>query len=193
LPFVNALESSIEKVHFIKKISDLSGVPQNALQDDLKKIEQELKYEKEEIKDAKEALNTMYRKDYIERKLLGIILWQKTLKEQNIDVEKTLEGLTNILKISLPELLEKTTNNQEDLIFEAEVFYEEGSDIKKDIEEMMRNLEGEYLKEELERKMRELHHAEESKDKEKSIQILKECQILSEKIQNIKNGRLKKN
>ena len=52
LPFVNALESSIEKMYFVKKISDLSGIPQNALEDDLKKIEQELKYEKEEIKEA---------------------------------------------------------------------------------------------------------------------------------------------
>ena len=189
LPFVNAIESSIEKMYFIKKISEIAAIPQNALQDDLKKIEQELKYENEEIKEAKEALNTVYRKDYIERKLLGIILWQKTLKEQNIDVEKILKELADILTIPSLELLEKTKDKEEDLIFEAEVFYGEDADITKDIEEMLSNLKEEYLKEELEHKMRELYNAEDAKDSQKSSQILKECQILNSRIQDIRNGR----
>src|SRR3989339_384072 len=50
LPFVNALDSSIEKMHFIKKISDLSGIMESALQDDLKKVEAELQAETEDIK-----------------------------------------------------------------------------------------------------------------------------------------------
>ncbi len=37
LPFVDALDSSIEKAHFIKKISDQSSIPESALKDDLKK------------------------------------------------------------------------------------------------------------------------------------------------------------
>jgi len=192
LPFVNALESSIEKNYFIKKISDASGIPTGALEDDLKKIEQELKYEKEEIKEAKESRKTMYRKDYIERKLLGIILWQKTLKEKNVDPEKILEKLAEILKTPSVKLLEKTNENKEDLIFEAEVFYGGGGEIEKDIAEMLFNLEEEYLKEELAEKMRELHDAEDTKDRERSVQILKECQILNNRIQDIKNGRIKK-
>jgi len=192
LPFVNALESSIEKIYFIKKISDASGIPTGALEDDLKKIEQELKYEKEEIKEAKESRKTMYRKDYIERKLLGIILWQKTLKEKNVDPEKILEKLAEILKTPSVKLLEKTNENKEDLIFEAEVFYGGGGEIEKDIAEMLFNLEEEYLKEELAEKMRELHDAEDTKDRERSVQILKECQILNNRIQDIKNGRIKK-
>lgn len=190
LPFVNALESSIEKMHFIKHISDLSGISQNALQDDLKKIEQELKYEKEEINEAKESLKTMYRKDYIERKLLGIILWQETLKEKNIDVEKILKHITDILNITKDEVLEKAKENKEDLIFEAEVFYGGGVDIKKDIEEMLSNLKEEYLKEELGMKMRELHYAEETKDMTKSKLILTEISEINNKIQSIKNKKI---
>ena len=114
LPFVNALESSIEKMHFVKKISDLSGIPQSALQDDLKKIEQEQKYEKEEIKEAGETIETMHKKDYIERKLLGIVLWQKTLPKPVIDFE--------VIFGKLGEAYEKYKDAKEDLIFEAEVF-----------------------------------------------------------------------
>lgn len=192
LPFVNALESSIEKMFFIKKISDSSGISQDALQDDLKKIEQELKYEKEEIKEAKEALSTGYKKDYIERKLLGIIFWQKTLSQPRIDADGILKELSEILKTTENILVERSKDKKEDLIFEAEVFYGGDIDIEKDAREMLSNLREEYLKEELERKMRDLHNAEEAKDKEKSAQILKECQMLNSQIQDIKNGRIKK-
>lgn len=195
LPFVNALESSIEKMFFLKKISDSSSISLSALEDDLKKIEQEQKYEKEEIESAKEIFNTVYRKDYIERKLLGIILWQKSLKEEdkgkNINVDEMLKEVAEILNTNIADLLLKTKDNEEDLIFEAEVFYGGGSDINKDIKEMMSNLKEEYLKEELENKMRELHKAEEKKDGALSAKILHEVQILSSKIQDIKNGRLK--
>lgn len=189
LPFVNALSSSIEKMYFIKKISDLSGISLSALQDDLNKIEQELKYEKEEIKVAKKSLNTLYRKDYIERKLLGIILWQKTLLEQSIDAENLLKEFVQILNTNVPDLLEKTKDNAPNLIFEAEVFYGEGADIKKDVEEMLSNLKEEYLKEELEKKMRELHIAEKEGDKERSSKILQECQDLNRKIYEEKNKK----
>ena len=192
LPFVNALESSIEKTYFIKKISDSSSIPHSALEDDLKKIEQELKYETEEIIEAKGSLNTLYRKDYIERKLLGIILWQRTLNKSNTDFENILKELSEVLHTTGAVLLEKTKKNEGDLIFEAEVFYEEGANLEKDVGEMLSNLKEEYLKEELEKKMRELHKAEEVKDREKSAEILKECQILSNKIQAIKNSRIKK-
>jgi DNA primase len=193
LPFVSALESSIEKMFFLKKISDLSGIPQSALEDDLKKIEQELKYEKEEINEAKEALKTLRRKDYIERKLLGIILWQRTSTvEASVDVNNILKQTAEILNTTEDKLLEKTKENESDLVFEAEVFYDEGTDLKKDTEEMLNNLKEEYLKEKIESKMRELHKAEDKKDSLLSAQILKECQVLNSQIQDIKNGRLDK-
>lgn len=191
LPFVDAIDSSIEKMHFIKKISDVSGISESALKDDLKKIEQELKYEKKEIKEAEESLNQVYRKDYILRRLLGIIFWQKSLKECSIDVEKVLDELVLVLNITEEKLLESVKENKEDLIFEAEVFYAGGVDIKKDVNELVFNLKEEHLKEELSRKMQELHMYEEKKDNEGGTRILKEINKINNKIQDIKNGRLK--
>lgn len=192
LPYVNALSSSIEKMHFLKIISDQSGIPQSALQDDLKKIEQELKYEKKEIEEAKQSLSQVYRKDYILRKLLGIILWQRTLKEKNIEVEEILKEIAEIFKITPDKVLLETKENKEDLIFEAEVFYGGDADIKIDSQELISNLKEEYLKEELSRKMRELHTYEEKKDAERGIKALKEINEINNKIQYIKNGRIKK-
>jgi DNA primase len=192
LPFVDALESSIEKTYFIKKISDLSGIPQNALQDDLKKIEQEQKYEKEEIKEADNAQNKLYRKDYIERKLLGIAFWQESLTDVGrlqgrrptsvtIDYKKIFEKLIEVSK--------KYEAIKEDLIFEAEVFYADDDHLDKSVEEMFLNLEEEDINEELNKKMIEL---KQNGDEEKGKLILKEINELNKKKEDIKNGRFKK-
>ena len=181
LPFVNALESSIEKMHFVKLISDVSSISQDALKDDLKKIEQELKYEKEEIKEAGEALNKLYRKDYIERKLLGIALWQKSLAIPTIDFEMILDKLGNIYK--------KYEDIKEDLIFEAEVFYANSENLKKSVTEMFFNLEEENINEKLSKKMLELRQTQ---DQERGKMILQEINELNKKKEDIKNGRLKK-
>jgi len=192
LPYVNALESSIEKMHFIKKISDMSQISEQALKDDLVKIEKEFKYEKEEIEKAKEIGNKMFRKDYIERRLLGIIFWQKTLSKQIINIEKMTKELAEIFNIKENELLDKFKDNKEDLIFEAEVFYGENINLEKDVLELLDNLKEEYLKEELFCKMQELRILEIKKDNEKSNEILKEINEINKKIQNIKNSRLRK-
>lgn len=191
LPFVSALESSIEQAHFLKTISDLSGIPLSALRDDLGKIGREQKSEKEELEEAKENLSAARRRDYIQRKLLGVVFWQKVLEEKSIDVDDVSKKMAEILKISPLELLEEAKDSRDDLIFEAEVFYGGDADLEKDVREMIGNLEEECLKEELERKMRELREAEEKKDSQKSAEILQECQVLNNKIQDIKNGRLK--
>ena len=202
LPYVDALSSSIEKMHFVKKISDQSAIPESALQDDLKKIEQELKYEKKEIEEAQESLDKVYRKDYILRKLLGIILWQKNKKEKNADVAAMLKEIAEILNITEDQVLKKTEENKEDLLFEAEVFYGGDTNLEKDLVELLSNLREEALKEELFKKMQELRVVEEKKpdqldghsggDTDKISEVLKQINEINNKIQNLKNNRLKK-
>jgi DNA primase len=179
LPFVNALESSIEKMHFIKKISEQSDIPLSAIEEDLKKVEKELKYEKEEIKEAKEAIKTVYRKDYIKRRLLGIALWQKSLPVSSVDFEAILKKLEQ----------QESEDKKEDLIFEAEAFYDNDENLKRNIEEMLSGLEEEEINDELAKKMTELRQ---NKNKEKEELLLKEINELTKKKENIKNGRLKK-
>jgi len=191
LPYVNALDSSIEKMHFIKKISDMSQIPEQALKDDLKKVEQEFKYEIKEINDINQVEKNIFRKDNILRRLLGIVLWQNTLSENLVNVENILKELSETLNIDKEKILEKVKDNKEDLIFEAEVFYKKDASLNKDVVELLNNFKEEYLKEELFHKMQELHISEMEKDKTKSIEILKEINIINNKIQNIKNSRLK--
>ena len=181
LPFVNAVGSSIEKMYFLKKISDASSIPLDALQDDLKKIEQEFKYETEEIKEAGEILTKIYRKDRIERNLLGIALWQQTLPEPVVDFKTIFEKLGDIG--------EKYKDTKEDLIFEAEVSHTDNDNLEKDVAEMFLNFEEENINEELNKKMSELKREPEG---EKGKKILQEINELIKKKEDIKNGRLNK-
>ena len=181
LPFVNVLESSIEKKFFLKKISDLSGISQDALQEDLGKIAQEFKYEQAEIKEAGETLTKMYRKDYIERKLMGIALWQKSLAASAIDFASIFEKLR--------EVSQKYKDVEQDLIFEAEVFYTDTKNLEKSVVEMFLNLEEENINEMLSKKMLELGR---ESDAELGKRILQEIHELNKKKENIKNNRIKK-
>ena len=184
LPFVSSIESSIEKMYFLKKISDQSGIGQGAIQDDLKKIEQELRHEKEETKLAIENVEKKLKKDPIERRLLGIAFWQENLKNKKIDPELIFKKLEKVK--------EKYVDSKENLIYEAEIFYGDGEDIEKDVSEMLSNLEEEYLNEERFKKIRELHIYEENKDSEKTLKILQDINEISKKMEDIKNGRLRK-
>ncbi|MEK7069177.1 MAG: hypothetical protein AAB945_00040, partial [Patescibacteria group bacterium] len=191
LPYVDALESAIEKAHFLKRISDLTSISVSALEEDLKKIEKEQKYEKIQIENTLENKDNLRRKDYIERKLLGIIFWQKSLPKESIDTEKILNEFSLILNKKTEEILENNKSDEDDLIFEAEVFYKNTS-FEKDIEELLYNLREEYLKEDLGRKMKEFNLVEEKKDIELGQKLWKEINEITKKIEDIKNNRFKK-
>ncbi len=181
LPFVNALESSIEKMFFIKKISDVSGILEVALKDDMKQVEQEQKYEKEEIRGAGESAIKIYRKDSIERKLLGIALWQQTLTSPAIDFESILNKLGVVST--------KYEDAKQDLLFEAEVFYGNNENLKSSVDEMFLNLDEENINEKLAQMMQELGRETDAK---RSQEILQEISELNKKKEDIKNSRIKK-
>lgn len=178
LPYVDAVESSIEKSHFIKLISNKSGIVENALLEDLKKVKSELKSETEETKIATENVEKRMRKDPIERRLLGIAFWQESIKDKIIDPELIFQKLDKVKDIY--------KNIKEDLIYEAEEFYLNNKNLQKDVNEMLSNLEEEYLNEELNQKMVEL---KDFKDRKEEVEILKKIDEILKRKEKIKNSR----
>ncbi|MEK7219115.1 MAG: toprim domain-containing protein, partial [Patescibacteria group bacterium] len=178
LPFVNDLESSIEKSHFMTLISNKTGIAEKALMDDLKKVAVELKHETEEIKIAKENVEKKLRKDPIERRLLGIAFWQESVQNRTIDPEIIFKRLDKVRGFY--------ENVKEDLIYEAEEFYARSEKLEKDVNEMLLNLEEEYLNEELIKKMIELKNL---KDKTQELEILKKINEINKRKEEIKNSR----
>jgi DNA primase len=178
LPYVDALESSIEKSHFITLISNKSGITENALLEDLRKVESESKYETEETKTAIENVEKKVRKDSIERRLLGIAFWQESIKNRTIDPELIFKKLDKVKEIY--------KNIKEDLIYEAEEFYLNSQNLEKDINEMLLNIEEEYLNEERFKKMAEHQNCKDEKEK---IEIFKKINEIGKRIEEIKNIR----
>ena len=181
LPFVNDLESSIEKSHFITLISNKSSIPESALIEDLKKVEFELKHEKEDTKIAIENVEKKLRKDPIERRLLGIAFWQESIKDKKIDPELIFKKLEKVK--------EKYKDIKEDLVYEVEEFYSSNEDLDEDVNEMLLSVEEEYLNEELIKMMMELQNL---KGKEEEMEIFKKITEINKRKEEIKNSRLKK-
>ncbi|MCX6755405.1 MAG: DNA primase [Candidatus Nomurabacteria bacterium] len=179
LSFVNDLDSSIEKSHFITLISNKSGIAENALLEDLKKVETELKNEKEETKIAKENVEKKLRKDPIERRLLGVAFWQEGLEKKKIDPNVIFEKLNKAKEIY--------KDIREDLIYEAEEFYSNNEDLNKDVNEMLWAIEEEYLNEELAKNMIEMQSL---KGKEQEIEILKKINEINKRKEEIKNKKM---
>jgi len=188
LPFVYDLESSIEKSFFLKKISDFSGIPINALQDDLNNLDQGLKNEKQEVENITEANREMFRKDYILRKLLGIAFWQEGVKNPVIETDALMQNIKEVLNANYDHIIIKAKEKKEDYIFEAEVFYTNNDLLEKETTELFNNLKEEYLKEELVYTTKKLAQIEESKDVDKISQVLKEYQVIINKIEDLKNN-----
>ena len=178
LPYIDSIESAIEKSHFIKIISNKSGIAENALLEDLKKVQSELKFETEEIRTAKKNVEKKMRKDPIERRLLGIAFWQENIQNKTIDPELIFQKLDKAKEIY--------KDIKEDLIYEAEEFYLNSENLQKDVDEMLLNIEEEYLNEELNKKMMELNNF---KNKKEEMEILKKINEIIKKKEEIKNSR----
>ena len=189
LPFVNDLESSIEKSHFITLISNKSGINEKALLEDLQKVISEMTTESKEIKTAIENVEKKLRKDPIEKRLLGIAFWQESIKKKTIEPE--------LIFAKLNKAKETYQDIKEDLIYEAEAFYLNSENLQKDVDEMLGSIEEEYLNEELVQKMIELKNLKNNPEPEQArygagkeeAEILKRINEINKRKEEIKNNR----
>ncbi|MCX6757658.1 MAG: DNA primase [Candidatus Nomurabacteria bacterium] len=177
IPYLQLIQNPIKKSHFISYLSSKSGIKEEDIRDILNKTHQPDLVKEYNVAENK---SNIFRKDHIERRLLGIAFWQEEKKDKSIDPElifKKLEKAKELYK-----------DVKEDLIFEAEAFYSNNQDLEKDTKEMLSSIEEEYLNEELSQRMHELQNI---KDKDKEIEILKQINDINKKKEDIKNSRQK--
>ncbi len=191
LPYIAKLRNTIDQAHFVSETARALHLSEEPIWEELKKFSgnetatgnnQEQEYE---VKNNVLALE-LGRKQNIERKILGILLWQENISKpladrekwerqyQTIIGEKTLKG-----KKDLPE------KEKNDLIFEAEIYYQDLKELPQEIELLLANFEEEVLKEQLVLAMDELRDVELKGDTARSMEILKQCQEISKKLSKI--------
>jgi DNA primase len=185
LPFVQLLPSSIDKSHFVSQIAKKSGLREDAIWQDLKvtltpNLSQEILNEE----DFNRGEST--HKDYIIRRIFGILLWQKHAEIKNVDIEKLEKGMKGILeKEEFSNLYKQYEKIQEELVFEVENYYGEGTFLDKDLHELLIHFEEDVLRNKFIAAMRKLQEAEEKKDEKKTVDLLLVCQAISERLSDL--------
>jgi DNA primase len=183
LPYVAMLQSNIEKSYFVSEISKKANIREEAIWEDLKGVKIEERSEPEKNVSAK---NPILRKDSIEKKILGIIFWQKGLEKpamESKEIEKRFGEVVGEEK--LKEILAFGEGQKDALIFETEAYYN-GRDFKNDLDELFQNLREEYLKHELGKIMAELAVADRIKDESRKPELLNKYQEISKNLDKLK-------
>jgi DNA primase len=172
LPFIARLPSSIEASHFVKKVSELAGVREESIWEDLKRLPKE-KGRPEEKKKVDAG---------ILRRLLGILYWQESLVAPVTDIALLKKELAKLGVATEPK-------DKDELIFEAESFYSQTTDLSRTTSELLLNLEEDLLEEEFRVCLAGMARHQGREEEEKKL--LRRCQEISERINEIKTLRAK--
>ncbi|MFA6338793.1 MAG: DNA primase [Candidatus Paceibacterota bacterium] len=195
LPIISIIPSSIDQSNYIGEISIATGLKEESLWEELSKLKSNNKdnpnqnsYRNNNVKEYSKKDDSA-RRSSIEKKLIGIILWQKDLKEKTFEIEETEKKLKSILNAeNLDEYFKLSDDEKTKLISEAEINYEEKLEIlSREVSELLVNLEIEYLKDALLKSAQNIKDAERMKDKEKVKAYLEEYQFLSKKMHKLSN------
>lgn len=195
LPFVKAIDSAMEKSLFVSKISDQTGISVDSLKEDLKKVEalDFYVYENTESK----ALNkgnkaSLKRTSKILKTITGIIFWQKELKQPRVDLEELYSSLDKILGKKVEDIEKEFYSEKNNLLFEAEAFYQEHDkeELEKELTVLLNNLEEEFLKEKLVKKIINLKKSESQKDKLEAEKILEEINFINKRVEELRGAGL---
>jgi DNA primase len=171
LPLLTLLESSVERAHFVSLIAKRSGIKEEVLWDDLRRTPPlslvSVQAQPFATKDAEieKTVEKLPRKQFIERRLVGVLVWQKTIAQSSIDTASLEADIKRIVgEEYLLSLIDHLSSEREALIFETESYYKDSEVLSTDIQELLGFLEREMLHEDLLTTMRELSLAEAEKN-----------------------------
>ena len=212
LPYVLAIESSIDRAHFINRISLRTDIQEADLRAELERLMVKMKSMRVSggsnngggqtqggqgtsgdtvsdhsiIKGVDELSDSD--KKTLDR-LIGLILWLKDSghNEKSAEVLKRVEGFIDA--VSKKYFDQKIAGAPTELSFEAEVLFAGSSKLDLDIEELLLEIEERALKQTLSVLMNNLNKMEKLQKKEEAMEILKECQNISLKLSEVQKKK----
>lgn len=191
LPYVAALENSIDKAHFIARLASELRMREEPLWEELKKEEIKRRTgasaqgaQSSAVPGGEKIART--RKDRIARNIVGLIFWQESLP-QSVLTPIELRAKIGVFKNEyIDALLSAGGDTQKDLVFEAEVQYEGDKNLVKEANELLQSFEEEILREQLMERMERLREAEQAGKSDDAAALLSECRDISGKLNNLK-------
>jgi len=187
------INSDIERSAYIKEIYSKTNINEEAIINDYIKYEKERKINlvnKDQKEEKKEIEN---RRSNLEKKLFSIIFYNKKNSTQNEFFDKILSSFKEEVGVDeYKKILDFYESFSEDLSFEAEMWY--NNDIKMmrlEMEEIILNLREEILQNEAIVLFDKINKKEKDKNSDDIDLDLINYQKIVEKIENIRNCRLK--
>jgi DNA primase len=195
LPYLSLIDSNIEKSHYVSKISSRTGIKEEAIWDDLKKVKIDEDYVSKDIEEkVVEKTVDVLPKGSSERSLASIIALEESRNGKVLNPSLVREKIKNILKADEYNLFDENIKKMgSELAFEAESYYGDLDEVKfnKELDYILLNLQEDIFKKELADLMAELKKAEIAKENDKAISILQRCNEISKKLHEIKTNRNK--
>lgn len=188
LPYVAVMPSAIERAHFIREIHMRTGIPEAALVEDV-----------ERMRGAQPPTTTpaqppaappRTRMGRIEDRLFGAVFWQESLPEAHFEVGPVRERLAAIIGPErFAELDGMSPEKKNERIFEVELLYQDPTILKREVDELLANLEEDTLTKKLGEIMAQLGTVEREGDPERLQGLLKESQSITMRLNAIKSSR----
>lgn len=193
LPYIALITNAIDQSHFVSRVADTLGVPENAVLSELRKLTHTYPHAKETshsfLRDSTETPSAHYepflsRGDTLERLLVGVM--------QSLNDEKHGE-LHALIQTRLKEILEKDRitallNSPEEArvsLIEGDLFLEEHEkegNLWNLVKELLDDLAKEMKRVQWRETILKLKHAEKNNDAEKTQALLEEINLLAREI-----------
>lgn len=184
LPLVANLESAVEQAHFIHFLSEKTGIPESAIERDLRAVAIEQKEESGVSMTSVEIPKD--RSELVLEKIFGFIFLATAKQDKDIDVikiENTLKSILGDEEYAVRfNLYDKQKN---ELIFIAEEYAQKVS-IEKEINELLYNFEYDYFSEKQRLLSRQLKAAS---DSETEVQLLSAYTDITKHLEELKGKR----
>jgi DNA primase len=191
LPYIAVMPSAIERVHFIREIHVKTGIPEAALAEDVVRLM--VNTPAPAVSKAAAPANAprgQSRGIRIEDRIFGSVFWQESLPEAHFDPEPVKARLAEILgQARYDELYAMPEERKNERIFEVELLYQDPKILKREVEELLANLEEEVLTRKLEDIMARLAAVEREGNHERLQEALKDSQVITNRLNAIKSSR----
>jgi len=189
LPYIARLTNSIDQAKFVSKVASFVGTKDEPIWDELKKIK--LDFPDSDFLPGTSLTNNIPIKiskfSLIERKLFGLLYWLEGGRESELSPVVLRQEMSDILgqeKFTRQE--ESYLKDKNQLILEAEIYFESSANLKQGANELILVLKEEVLKQELDLLLNKIRELENTSDEEGMSGLLKRCQEITKEINNLK-------
>ncbi len=204
LPFILAVEGSMERSHYVKLIHTKTGISEDAVREDLRVLEKMSK-SKSEDKSTLQGRGTyasvlgtaqVTRLEHITRKLFGLLAYldhSKTSEKTSTDTDGIRAAIKHIAGDDRYEnLIKEIEPFKHELILEAEILFGKSKEQNKHLDELLLNFEEDILRLDLAKVFGEITRLERKggkNDEKEKNELMKRGQELGVRLSEISKKR----